>query len=389
MHTDGSQATAPLGSPVVETPGAPSRRMRRPMRLLALLGLAAAAVAIVLVVVDPFASGGGSPSGAIDNAYPTALTTVRRGALTSQTQVSGTLGYGAQPDGSPFSVVGRMSGTYTWLPGTGQVVRCGQVLYRVANNPVVLLCGTTPAYRALSEGDTGPDVRQLNANLVALGYASRAALDPGSNYFSAATAYALERLQAKLGVSQTGSLSDGQAVFLPGPLRVTKVIATLGTSAGPGGPLAQATTIRRQVVVNLDAAQQSSIKRGDRVVITLPNGQTTPGVVTSVGTVASSSGGSTPTVPVDIRPLDQKVAGTLDQATVEVQITNATVRDALIIPVNALLSLAGGGYAVETVDARGVHHLVAVTTGLFDDADGLVQVSGALSPGERLVVPAT
>jgi peptidoglycan hydrolase-like protein with peptidoglycan-binding domain len=389
MRTDGSQATAPLGAPVVPTRDAPSRRTRRATRLLALLGMVAAAAAIVLVVVDPFASGGASRGGAIDNGYPTGLTAVRRGTLTSQTQVSGTLGYGAAPDGSPFSVVGRISGTYTWLPSTGQVVRCGQVLYRVANNPVVLLCGSTPAYRALSEGDTGPDVRQLNANLVALGYASRAALDPASNYFSAATAYALERLQAKLGVSQTGSLSDGQAVFLPGPLRITKVIATLGTGAGPGGPLAQATTIRRQVVVNLDAAQQSSIKRGDRVVITLPNGQTTFGVVTSVGTVASSSGGSTPTVPVDIRPLDQKVAGTLDQATVEVQITNATVHDALIVPVNALLALAGGGYAVETVDDRGVHHLVAVTTGLFDDADGLVQVSGALSPGEQLVVPAS
>jgi peptidoglycan hydrolase-like protein with peptidoglycan-binding domain len=374
---------------VAPTPEAPPRRTRRRTRLLSLVGVLAGAIAIVLVVADPFASGGGSPSGSVDNGYPTGTATVSRGTLSSQTQVSGTLGYGAQPDGLPFSVVGRMSGTYTWLPDTGQVVRCGQVFYRVANNPVVLLCGTTPAYRALSAGDTGPDVRQLNANLVALGYASRAALNPASNYFSAATVYALERLQAKLGVSQTGSLSDGQAVFLSGPLRITKVIATLGTSAGPGGPLAQATSIRRQVVVNLDAAQQSSVKRGDRVTITLPNGQTTPGVITSVGTVASSSGGSTSTVPVDIRPLDQKVAGTLDQATVEVQITNATARDALIIPVNALLALAGGGYAVETVDARGVHHVLPVTTGLFDDADGLVQVSGALSAGDRVVVPAT
>ena len=389
MRTDGSQATAPRGTSPVQTPEAPSRRVRRTTRLLALLGTVAAGAAIVLVIVGPFASGRGSPSGAIDNGYPTGLAAVRRGTLTSQTEVNGTLGYSAEPDGSPFSVVGRMSGTYTWLPSTGQVMRCGQVLYRVANSPVVLLCGSTPAYRGLSEGDTGPDVRQLNANLVALGYASRAALDPSSNYFSAATASALERLQAKLGVSQTGSLSDGQAVFLPGPLRITKVIATLGTSAGPGEPLAEATTIRHQVVVNLDASEQSSVKRGDRVTITLPSGETTPGVITSVGTVASSSGGSAPTVPVYIRPLDQKVAGTLDQATVEVQITNATVRDALIVPVNALLALAGGGYAVETVDSRGLHHLVAVTTGLFDDADGLVQVSGALSPGDQLVVPAS
>ena len=60
------------------------------------------------------------------------------------------------------------------------------------------------------------------------------------------------------------------------------------------------------------------------------------------------------------------------------------------MPVDALLALAGGGYAVETIDPPGVHHLVAVMTGpLFDDADGLVQVTGALTPGERLVVPAT
>jgi len=54
-----------------------------------------------------------------------------------------------------------------------------------------------------------------------------------------------------------------------------------------------------------------------------------------------------------------------------------------------LLALAGGGYAVETAGARGVHQLVPVTLGLFDDADGLVQVSSPkLSAGDQIVVPA-
>jgi multidrug efflux pump subunit AcrA (membrane-fusion protein) len=78
----------------------------------------------------------------------------------------------------------------------------------------------------------------------------------------------------------------------------------------------------------------------------------------------------------------------LDQAPVEVAITTARVRDALIVPINALLALAGGGYAVETVNAQGVHHLVPVNTGLFDDADGLVQVTG-VTPGEKVVVPSS
>ena len=39
------------------------------------------------------------------------------------------------------------------------------MLYRVDNRPVLLLCGTVPAYRALHVGVKGPDVRQLNRNL--------------------------------------------------------------------------------------------------------------------------------------------------------------------------------------------------------------------------------
>jgi hypothetical protein len=389
VRTESLQTPNPLGGSSVEaSQSAPARRRRLP-RLLTLLGLAAAAVAIALVIIDPFAGGSGGPGGVVDNGYPTSLQAVTRGTLTSQTQVTGTLGYAAQPNGSPFEVVGRMSGTYTWLPGTGEVIRCGRVLYRVTNNPVVLLCGSTPVYRSVSEGDSGPDVRELNANLVALGYASRASLDPASHYFSAATAGALERLQATLGVDETGSLGEGQAVLLPGPLRITQVLATLGTDAGPGAPLAQATSTRRQVAVDLDVNEQSSVKPGDRVTITLPNNETTAGIVTSVGAVASDSGQST-TIPVDIELLDPRIAGSLDHATVQVQITTGTAHDALIVPVKALLALAGGGYAVETIDPAGVHHLVPVTTGpLFDDADGLVQVTGALTPGERLVVPAT
>jgi hypothetical protein len=34
-------------------------------------------------------------------------------------------------------------------------------------------------------------------------------------------------------------------------------------------------------------------------------------------------------------------------------------------------------------------HLVPVKLGIFDDTDGLVQVTGALTPGQRVVVPAT
>ena len=88
-------------------------------------------------------------------------------------------------------------------------------------------------------------------------------------------------------------------------------------------------------------------------------------------------------------PTDPAATGHLDQAPVNVEITTESVQNVLAVPVDALLALAGGGYALEVAEGH-VHRLVAVTVGLFDDAEGLVQVSGrSLFAGQRVVVPAT
>ena len=70
-------------------------------------------------------------------------------------------------------------------------------------------------------------------------------------------------------------------------------------------------------------------------------------------------------------------------------IQTLTINNTLKVPVTALLAQAGGGYAVETIDARGVHHVVPVTVGFFGKVGGLAQVSGHLYPRERIVVPGT
>jgi len=366
-------------------PPSPEPR-RRCGRLLA----GAVAVVLVVAVVVGLTTGVFDPhharaGGVSDNEYPTSFATVTEGPLSSQLSASGTLEY-TTSGGSDYTVVNQASGTFSKLPSAGETVSRGDVLYRVSNDPVILLYGDTPAYRSLYEGDTGPDVRELNRNLVALGYATSIELDPSSVYFSDETADALERLQDKLGEDETGYLTEGQAVFLTGQVRITSVSATLGTSAAPGAVIAQATSTSRNVLVNLDASEQTEVKVGDSVQVTLPDGLTTPGVVSGIGTVASS-GSSGTTIPVHISLKHPREAGTLDQAPVSVEVTTVAVKNALIVPVDALLALSGGGYAVETVNAQAVHQLVAVTLGTFDDAAGTVQVTGDLQAGVRIVVP--
>jgi hypothetical protein len=277
----------------------------------------------------------------------------------------------------------------------------------------VLLYGSTPAYRTLSARTTGGDVAELNADLVALGYATPARLSPTSASFGRATTTALEKLQAALGVTQNGTLTLGQAVFEPTAVRVTTLSAQLGGSTQPGQTVMQGSSTTRQVTILLDASQQTDMAVGDKVTITLPNNQITPGVVSSVGTVAtcpSSSGSSgsssnsaapgsdtcssgssgsstTPTITVYVMLSDPAATGTWDQAPVQVTTTTASVSRALSVPVTAIVGTSGGGFAVEVVRAGGRRGLVAVKLGLFDTAGGRVQVEGDLHEGDRVVVP--
>jgi multidrug efflux pump subunit AcrA (membrane-fusion protein) len=325
-----------------------------------------------------------SPAAGGTGAPPPATTAVTREDITSTTPVTATLGYAGS-----YTVQGQGGGTLTWLPSQGQVIRQGQVLYRTDNGtPVVLLYGTVPAWRTLDEGLTGADVTQLNHDLVDLGYANSSDISAlGWDYYSWETQYAVEQLQSALGISSpSGSLSLGSLVFKPAALRVSNLLGSLGGPAA--GPVLAATSDRHVVTISLSAAQQSEVKAGDAVTVTLPDGATTPGVITSVGTVASGSG-SNATIPVQVKLTHPSAAGSLDQAPVTVNVTTASASNALVVPVGALLAQASGGYAVEVVGAGGTRHLVPVTAGLFDDADGLVQVSGNLTPGQRVVVPAT
>lgn len=293
--------------------------------------------------------------------------------------------------------------TYTALPKVGAVISQDQPVYAINNEPVPLLYGSIAAYRAFYVGmSDGADVGELTADLIALGYGAGLTQ---SNHYSTATVSAVERWQGALGLPATGDILLGQVVFEPGPIRVTSVTPSVGgsvggsgsgSSGGGGGTVLSATSTTRQVSIALDASQQSEVAVGDKVTITLPNNETTPGVISSVGTVATtpsssgtgSSGSSSATITVLVNPTNPAATGTWDQAPVNVTITTGTVTNVLVVPVDALLAQAGGGYAVEVADVNGVHHLELVTLGLSDNADGLVQVTGTgLAVGQRVVVP--
>jgi hypothetical protein len=344
--------------------------------------LAGAAVVVVAAVVGGVVVlSGGEPTSSAAAAASVNTEPVQKGKLSAAVSQDGTLTYRARPDGSPLSAINQARGTYTELPEVGDKVGCGGVLYRVDDKPVLLLCGTVPGYRALHVGDAGRDVRQLNRNL-----------HVGGNAFTTKTEIALEALQRRRGVHASGALALGDAVFLPEAVRVAKVTGELGGPAQPGTPALTGTSDTLHVQVNLDPSGQGQVERGDRAQITLPGNTTVTGKVDGFGRVAEAPDeqGSTAadaTIPTYISLDDPGKARGLDKAPVGVVITTAGVESALSVPVTALVGKSGGGFAVEVVRAGERRDLVAVQLGLFDTADGRVQVEGDLREGDRIAVP--
>jgi HlyD family secretion protein len=358
----------------------------------ALLGVAALVLAAVIGGV--LALSGADHATGVAHAPPPNTAQVEKGRLSAVVSQDGTLTYRSRPDGSPYSVVNQAQGVYTELPEIGDEVGCGEVLYRVDEHPVLLLCGVVPAYRALQTGDAGEDVRQLNGNLHELGYDAKAHvhIEPTESDFTVKTEKALELLQLSKGLHSTGALAGGDAVFLPESVRIAKVSGELGAPARPGAPVLSATSDALHVQVDFEPSQQGEVKTGEKAQITLPGNTVVSGKVVGFGRTAEAPAGqgggvAEATIPSYISLDDPRKARGLDRAPVQVDITTAGVESALSVPVTALVGRSGGGYAVELMRAGGRRELVAVTVGLFDTGGGRVQVEGGLRAGDRVVVP--
>jgi hypothetical protein len=196
-------------------------------RLAATLGLViaiAVVIAIVLGTRSPKASGNHDP-----RSQASGSTTVQRRDLVETDTESGTLSYS-----DPRTVYDGLSGTITWLPAVGQVIKPGQALYRVGGVPVILMNGSTPAYRDLKSSDSdGPDILELNRNLVALGFNPDGIVV--DDVWQSATTAGVELFQESLGETQTGELKLGNIVFLPHDRVISAVDASLGSNGSSNG----------------------------------------------------------------------------------------------------------------------------------------------------------
>jgi peptidoglycan hydrolase-like protein with peptidoglycan-binding domain len=340
----------------------PGRRRRGPVRL-ALGGvlLAAAGAGVWLWASNT------STEPAPATAGPAATAVVERGTIAATDSWDGTV-----DRGTPFTVTSSTEGMITRIAEQGATIARGDELYRVNEQPVILLRGSVPMYRDLGPGDSGADVNQLEANLAALGYDGLAV----DGDYTESTAAAVRAWQEDIGVEPTGTVARGDVAFVPQGGRVDALRADVGDFVAPGMPILDLTGTAQVVSLEADVDDRDRFEVDTEVTVVLPGGDEVAGTVSATAIVEVRLEGPDDTdtesiVEIEVA-LDEQLPEEFLDAPVEVVVAIDERADVLLVPVNALLALAEGGFGLEVVGDDGTTSMVPVETGLF--AEGKLEI---------------
>ena len=208
-------------------------------------------------------------------------------------------------------------------------------------------------------------------------------------------AKAKEELEELKLSAKSETFSPTNAYASDSPIIIGSYINDTGSAVSLNSQLYNISSIGIEVVFQVDASDQETVSVGDSVEIELPTDERVPTQITFIDQVVTQTQAGE-FIEVTLEVLNPEEIEAYDQAPVKVFVTTEISENVLYVPVNALLALAEGGYALEVYSGgtevgtfegeSGVDtSYVAVEIGVF--TDGFVEVKGNISEGQIVVVP--
>ena len=195
--------------------------------------------------------------------------------------------------------------------------------------------------------------------------------------------------------AKSETFSPTNAYASESPIIIGSYISDIGSAVSLNSQLYNISSIGIEVVFQVDASDQETVSLGDSVEIELPTDERVPTKITFIDQVVTQTQAGE-FIEVILEVLNPNEIEAYDQAPVKVFVTTEVSENVLFVPVNALLALAEGGYALEVYEGEteggtfqgesGVDtSYIAVEIGVF--TDGFVEVKGNISEGQIVVVP--
>ncbi|MFW7413933.1 peptidoglycan-binding protein [Demequina sp. SO4-18] len=227
----------------------------------------------------------------------------------------------------------------TWLAQPASTVESGGELYRVNDDPVVLLESGVTIYRDLTVGDEGADVQAVEAALAALGFDADGGMTVDDEYTST-TATAVEDFQSSVRAEVTGDIDPTKVVTNDGPIIVTEIFTSVGDTLSRSDEVMIVSDIERVVEFSIDPSQRSSLAVGSTLTVTMPDRSSAEASVMSIDAALQEDG------TYGVVALIPEVEVTGDKWAVTVTSSADVATDALLLDPEAILVTDTLGAAV-------------------------------------------
>ncbi|MEC9114127.1 MAG: peptidoglycan-binding domain-containing protein [Actinomycetota bacterium] len=211
--------------------------MRKTLTTIVVLLLSIACAVVIVIGI----SGTSKKSKSLEIATPISSRIINPSA--SSSQASQSVQYAAL-EGPSQRLANAAAGTITWLPKPGDLIEFGTALYAVDHKPIILMEGSLPMYRDIAyKVSDGPDVAQLERNLVNLGYVADEATTGNSrdltvdHHVTPLTESSIRSWQLSLGLTSTGVVKQGDVVFRPEAVQISELHVALGEVIEAGSVL--------------------------------------------------------------------------------------------------------------------------------------------------------
>lgn len=211
--------------------------MRKTLTTIVVLLLSIACAVVIVIGI----SGTSKKSKSLEIATPISSRIINPSA--SSSQASQSVQYAAL-EGPSQRLANAAAGTITWLPKPGDLIEFGTALYAVDHRPIILMEGSLPMYRDIAyKVSDGPDVAQLERNLVNLGYVADEATTGNSSdltvdhHVTPLTESSIRSWQLSLGLTSTGVVKQGDVVFRPEAVQISELHVALGEVIEAGSVL--------------------------------------------------------------------------------------------------------------------------------------------------------
>lgn len=273
---------------------------------------------------------------------------------------------------------GASEGTITSIEfSEGELVDNGTVLFSVDLRPVVVAEGSTPSFRDLRQGSSGPDVRQLQQMLVALGYLR---LEPDSR-FGPLTDQAVRAWQRGTGFDVDGVVRAGDVMYataLPARVQLADEVV-IGARITPGTVTAAVMSDEPEFELELTDATMTPTS-GMAVDVHGPGAQPWPATITDL---VAEDGQSTPSSAVLTSTDDGPICGhecdlvPAGGTTYPAEVELVPSRTGPVVPLSAVGTDAGGDEFVRALDGARIPVDLLI-------ADGSRAVVDGIEPGDRI-----